>query len=101
MEPGTCAKEGALLSELTTKEVVGTCQVRSGTAGACSRPAAVELRGIPFCERCAREQQTYFAIGEFMEAEESSDGERLAVVMDLMKQHQIAPADARRARTRR
>jgi hypothetical protein len=24
----------------------------------------VEIRGVPFCERCAREQEAYFAIGE-------------------------------------
>jgi hypothetical protein len=24
----------------------------------------VEVRGIPFCEACAREQEAYFAIGE-------------------------------------
>jgi hypothetical protein len=24
----------------------------------------VEIRGIPFCEACAREQEAYFAIGE-------------------------------------
>jgi hypothetical protein len=45
----------------------------------------VELRGIPFCERCAREQETYFAIGEFTEAEDSAGGERFAMVMDLMR----------------
>jgi hypothetical protein len=24
----------------------------------------VEIWGLPFCERCAREQEAYFAIGE-------------------------------------
>jgi hypothetical protein len=28
------------------------------------RPAVVEIWGIPFCERGAREQAAYFAIGE-------------------------------------
>jgi len=27
----------------------------------------VKVRGIPFCERCAREQEVYFAIGELTE----------------------------------
>lgn len=72
------------MTELTRKEL-GTCQVRSGTSQPCSRPAAVKLRGIPFCERCAREQETYFAIGEFTEAEESAGAKSLAVVMDLMR----------------
>jgi hypothetical protein len=44
------------------------CEVRSGTESPCLRPAAVEIRGVPFCERCAREQEAYFAIGELTQA---------------------------------
>jgi hypothetical protein len=29
----------------------------------------VEIRGIPFCETCAREQEAYFAIGELTQRE--------------------------------
>jgi hypothetical protein len=29
----------------------------------------VEIRGVPFCERCAREQEAYFAIGELTQEE--------------------------------
>jgi hypothetical protein len=29
----------------------------------------VEIRGIPFCEACAREQEMYFAIGELTQRE--------------------------------
>jgi hypothetical protein len=29
----------------------------------------VEIRGIPFCEACAREQEVYFAIGELTQEE--------------------------------
>ena len=29
----------------------------------------VEIRGIPFCETCAREQEAYFAIGELTQEE--------------------------------
>lgn len=80
------------MSELMTKEL-GRCQVRSGTARPCLRPAAVEIGGVPFCEGCAREQETYFAIGKFTEAEESAGGESLAAVMDLMRKirprHQV------------
>lgn len=43
---------------------LGPCQVRSKTGRPCSRPAVVEIWGMPFCERCAREQEAYFAIGE-------------------------------------
>ncbi len=43
---------------------LGPCQVRSETDRPCPNPAAVEILGVPFCERCAREQEAYFAIGE-------------------------------------
>ena len=42
----------------------GSCQVRSKTESPCLRRAEVEIRGIPFCDACAREQEAYFAIGE-------------------------------------
>lgn len=54
-------KEG-LLTEATTK--LGLCQVRSETGHPCHRLAVVKLRGIPFCEWCACQQEAYFAIGE-------------------------------------
>jgi len=44
-----------------------SCQVRSGTDNACRRLASVKIRGVPFCEPCAREQEAYFAIGELTE----------------------------------
>ena len=43
------------------------CQVRSGTDNPCGRPASVKIRGVPFCEPCAREQEAYFTIGELTE----------------------------------
>ena len=46
----------------------GLCQVRSKTDRPCPRPAVVEISGVPFCERCAREQEAYFAIGELTQA---------------------------------
>ena len=42
-----------------------SCQVRSETKNPCPNRAVVEIRGIPFCGACAREQEAYFAIGEF------------------------------------
>jgi hypothetical protein len=37
----------------------------------------VEVWGVPFCERCAREQEAYFAIGELaMRGEEETRGLR-------------------------
>jgi predicted Fe-S protein YdhL (DUF1289 family) len=47
----------------------GPCQVRSRTQSPCLHRAVVELRGIPFCEACAREQEAYFAIGELTQEE--------------------------------
>ena len=45
----------------TTK--LGPCQVRGKTERPCAHQAVLEIWGIPFCERCAREQEAYFAIG--------------------------------------
>jgi len=40
---------------------------------------------MPFCERCAREQETYFAIGELTEAGGRAGGESLAAAIELIK----------------
>ena len=45
------------------------CQVRSKTESPCLHRAVVEIRGIPLCEACAREQESYFAIGELTRKE--------------------------------
>ena len=39
--------------------------MRRETNNPCLHRAVVEIRGIPFCGACAREQEAYFAIGEF------------------------------------
>ncbi len=49
------------MNEATTPR---PCQVRSKTETPCRHRAVVEIRGIPFCGACAREQEAYFAIGE-------------------------------------
>ena len=49
------------------------CQVRSKTESPCLHQAMVEIRGIPFCEACAREQEAYFAIGELTQGEEKRE----------------------------
>jgi hypothetical protein len=43
---------------------LGPCQVRSKTDHPCPHRAVTEIWGVPFCERCAREQEAYFAIGQ-------------------------------------
>ena len=49
---------------------LGMCQVRSGADSPCQRLAVVQIRGVPFCEPCAHEQEAYFAIGELTQQEE-------------------------------
>ena len=50
-----------MIGETTQPRV---CQVRSQTEAPCGRPAAATVLGVPLCERCAREQEGYFAVGE-------------------------------------
>ena len=57
------------MSEAMTK--LGLCHVRSKTESPCLGRAEVEIRGIPFCDACAREQEAYFAIGELMQEEKA------------------------------
>jgi hypothetical protein len=63
------------LTQVTTKP--GPCQVRSKTQSPCFRRAVVEIRGIPFCEACAREQEAYFAIGELTQETQDLRGDTL------------------------
>ena len=58
----TVVVKDLLKTEATKK--LGVCQVGSRMDRPCPRQAVIEIRGIPFCERCAREQEAYFAIGE-------------------------------------
>jgi predicted Fe-S protein YdhL (DUF1289 family) len=50
---------------------LGPCHVRSKTESPCLGRAEVEIRGIPFCDACAREQEAYFAIGELTQEEKA------------------------------
>jgi len=72
------------LRELAIKGL-GPCQVRSGTAQPCARPATAKLQDMSFCERCAREQETYFAIGELTEVGGRAGSESLGVAIELVK----------------
>ncbi len=64
---------------------LGKCQVGSETDRPCRRPAAVKIRGIPFCEPCAREQEAYFAIGELTEAPKGLGDEPLVALLDRIR----------------
>jgi hypothetical protein len=74
-----------LLNEAT--RTPGSCQVRSKTASPCPRRAEVEIRGIPFCEACACEQEAYFAIGELTQEEKAQGfrGKPLAEALERMR----------------
>jgi predicted Fe-S protein YdhL (DUF1289 family) len=64
----------------------GSCQVRSKTESPCLRRAEVEIRGIPFCEACARDQEAYFAIGELTQEEAQGFGSKpLAEALERMR----------------
>ncbi len=67
----------------TTK--MGSCQVRSDTERPCPRSAVVQVRGVPFCEWCAREQEAYFAIGELTEEAEGSRDRSLVELLGRMR----------------
>ena len=45
----------------------GPCQMRSKTDCPCLHRAVMEIRGVPFCEGCVREQEAYFAVGELLQ----------------------------------
>lgn len=64
-DPSTSKKEPIAIGAAAGS---GRCQVGAGTSSPCGRPAATEVLGVLFCERCAREQEEYFAIGEITQA---------------------------------
>ena len=63
------------------------CRVRSETNDPCLRPVVVEVRGVPFCEPCAREQEAYFAIGELTGASSTwlDDEESLVDMLEWLR----------------
>jgi hypothetical protein len=63
----------------------GEYQVRSKTQSPCLHQAVVEIRGIAFCERCAREQEAYFAIGELTRGKHSLRSKPLAEALVRMR----------------
>ena len=76
------------MTEATTK--LGTCQVRSKTERPCLHRAVVEIRGIPFCEACAHEQEAYFAIGELTRETHDLRGEPLAEALDEIRRERTS-----------
>jgi hypothetical protein len=76
-----------LLTTITTE--LGTCQVGSGTDYSCQRPAVIKIRGVPFCEPCACEQEAYFAIGELTEESRQLRDERLVGMLSRVRQTRL------------
>jgi hypothetical protein len=68
-----------------TKAMLGECQVRSKTESPCLNQAVVEIRGIPFCEPCLREQEAYFAIGELTRGKHSLRSKPLAEALERIR----------------
>ncbi len=68
---------------MTETMELGPCQVRRKTDDPCPHPAAVEIWGVPFCERCAREQEAYFAVGELTQRRRPAVGYRAGPVRGL------------------
>lgn len=63
----------------------GSCQVGSETEYPCPHPAVVEIRGILFCEPCARRQEAYFAIGELTRGKQGPHGRPLAEALNGLR----------------
>jgi hypothetical protein len=61
------------------------CQVGSKTESPCLYRAIVKIRGIAFCESCAREQEAYFAIGELTQETQSLRSKPLAEALERVR----------------
>jgi hypothetical protein len=73
----------------------GPCQVRSETESPCLGRAEVEIRGIPFCEACAREQEAYLAIGELTHEEAQGFGSKpLAEALERTRRERAVSRNA-------
>jgi predicted Fe-S protein YdhL (DUF1289 family) len=71
----------------------------------CLHRAVVEIRGTPFCDACAREQEAYFAIGELTQEERrdlrgeplsKSLGETLGEMLDGVRRQRADDLPRRR-----
>ena len=79
--------------KLSSSGKLEQCQVGRETERPCPNPAAVEIRGVPFCACCAREQEAYFTVGEITQEladdrtrrAHSSFDEPLAEALDPMR----------------
>ncbi len=70
---------------MTEATIPVLCQVRTKTESPCPYRAVVEIRGIAFCEPCAREQEAYFAIGELTQVTQSLRSKPLAEALERVR----------------
>ena len=93
-------RKGAILTGAT---MPAACQMRSKTENPCPRRAAVEIRGVPFCGPCAREQEAYFAIGELVARGEARGprGRALAEALGRVRRGSAGAKEGIAAGTRR
>ena len=76
------------MTEAKTKP--GPCQVRIDTESSCPRRAEVEILGVGFCIPCARQQESYFAIGELVDQEaQDFRGKWLAEALKRMRRRRV------------
>ncbi|CAA9412229.1 MAG: hypothetical protein AVDCRST_MAG03-1945 [uncultured Rubrobacteraceae bacterium] len=71
------------------------CQVGSKTEHPCPRPAVMEVRGIFFCEPCARRQEAYFAIGELTRGKQGLGGGPLAEALSGLRRERAGGTSSR------
>ncbi len=81
---------------LLTKATMGLvpCQVRSKTESPCTNRAVVEIQGIAFCEPCAREQESYFAIGELTQETQNLPSKQLAEALERLRRQRTGRRDS-------
>jgi nucleoid DNA-binding protein len=83
IKPSRAFRIGVSLTEAMAK--AGHCQVRSRTGNPCPRSAEVEILGIAFCGPCARQQETYFVIGELTQQTQGFRSKPLAEALKRMR----------------
>ena len=69
------------------------CQVRSKTGRPCPHQAVTEIRGIPFCKSCAREQEAYFAIGELTQQTKGLCSKPLTEALERIRRERTGGKD--------
>ena len=86
---------------MTEAKLAVSCEVRSKTESPCHRRAVVEMRGVAFCEPCAREQEAYFAIGELTQDRTQGSGSKLLVeVLKRLRRERAGDTEGIAAGTR-